>query len=53
MLNFREHPGATASDPFAEVATDLAGLNANIKAILGVDHPVLARVAKVGQEIFE
>jgi geranylgeranyl pyrophosphate synthase len=46
VLDLTGHPGATATDPFAVVSDDMAGLNANIKRILGVDHPVLSRVAK-------
>ena len=46
VLDMTSHPGAATTDPFAVVAEDMAGLNANIKRILGVDHPVLARVAK-------
>jgi hexaprenyl-diphosphate synthase len=33
-------------DPFALVSADLQGINTSIKALLGVDHPVLATVAK-------
>jgi geranylgeranyl pyrophosphate synthase len=33
-------------DPFEAVAEDMQSLNANIKAILGVDHPVLHTVAR-------
>lgn len=46
VLDLTAHAGASSCDPFVEVGDDLAGLNANIKRILGVDHPVLARVAK-------
>jgi hexaprenyl-diphosphate synthase len=46
VLNLSAHPGASDADPFAVVAADLAGVNHSIKGILGVDHPVLARVAQ-------
>ena len=46
-LDLRAYPGAPEADPFRACADDLSGLNSSIRAILGVDHPVLARVAKV------
>ena len=45
VLDLTAHPGATAADPFALVAADLRGMNASIREILGVDHPVLAKVS--------
>jgi len=45
-LDLSSHPGAAAADPYSLVGEDLAGLNASIRSILGVDHPVLSRVAQ-------
>lgn len=39
-------PGAASTDPFTVVQGELAHVNANIKALLGVDHPVLETVAR-------
>jgi len=45
-LDLSAFPAAASTDPFSLVAPDLAGINASIKALLGVDHPVLATVAR-------
>ena len=45
-LDLSAHPGALQSDGFSLVEGELQGLNANIQAILGIDHPVLAKVAQ-------
>ncbi len=45
-LDFSAFPGAAAADPFALVAPDLRGINASIKQLLGVDHPILSTVAR-------
>jgi hypothetical protein len=44
-LDLSAFPAAHGSDPFADIAGQLAGLNSSIKSILGVDHPVLEKVA--------
>jgi geranylgeranyl pyrophosphate synthase len=44
-LDLSAFPGAQSTDPFSAVSDQLAGLNASIKSILGVDHPVLEKVA--------
>ena len=43
-LDCTAFPDANTMDPFAAVGDQLAGLNASIRAILGVDHPVLHKV---------
>ncbi|RYG48107.1 hypothetical protein EON67_07910, partial [archaeon] len=45
-LDLAAHPGAADMDPFDAVATELDGLNSSIRHILGVDHPVLSKVAQ-------
>jgi geranylgeranyl pyrophosphate synthase len=45
-LDLSAFPGAGSVDPFELVSAELRGINGNIKAILGIDHPVLATVAK-------
>lgn len=46
-LDLTRFPAAAAHvDPFALVGPELSGINGNIKQILGMDHPVLATVAK-------
>lgn len=45
-LDLSEFPAALTVDPYARVAPEMARINGNIKALLGVDHPVLATVAK-------
>jgi geranylgeranyl pyrophosphate synthase len=45
-LDLTLYPGADAADPFGLVADDVRGMNASIRAILGVDHPVLAKVSQ-------
>lgn len=44
VLDLTKFPGAESTDPFAAVGERLAGMNASIRAILGVDHPVLHKV---------
>lgn len=45
-FDLSKFPNAASIDPFAIVGPDLNGINANIKSLLGVDHPVLSTVAK-------
>jgi geranylgeranyl pyrophosphate synthase len=45
-LDLSAFPGAVGLDPFLLVGPDLRGINTSIKALLGVDHPVLATVAR-------
>ena len=45
-LDLSAFPGAATTDPFAFVSPDLRGINASIKQLLGVDHPVLSTVAR-------
>jgi geranylgeranyl pyrophosphate synthase len=45
-LDLSAFPGALTTDPFAYVASDLRGINASIKELLGVDHPMLSTVAR-------
>lgn len=46
QLNLAAFPGAADVDPFSAVGAELRNINGNIKALLGIDHPVLATVAK-------
>jgi len=45
-LDVSEFPTASRIDPFELAADDLAGMTQRIKEMLGVDHPVLATVAR-------
>ena len=46
-LDLSRFPSAALNiDPFELVASELRGINGSIKQILGIDHPVLATVAK-------
>ena len=46
VLDLSAFPGAAATDPFSFVSSDLRGINASIKELLGVDHPILSTVAR-------
>jgi len=45
-LDMTRHPGTVGADPYVLVADELAGLNSSIRSILGIDHPVLSKVAR-------
>jgi geranylgeranyl pyrophosphate synthase len=46
-LDLSRFPSSVAhTDPFELIAPELRGINGSIKQILGIDHPVLATVAK-------
>lgn len=45
-LDLTAFPGASALDPFDTVREELSSLNASVRALLGVDHPVLETVAR-------
>ena len=48
-LDMSAFPGAESMDPFELASDDMRDVSANIRDLLGVDHPVLSTVAKYGQ----
>lgn len=46
QVDLSAFPGASGIDPFDLVHDDLRKLAGNVKDLLGVQHPVLATVAK-------